>query len=89
MAPDTLLPEMNGNISKILQKNIFLTLHRFVECDLLVLDEAVLPEVFLALLFLLGLVLGDKSLVAPSRKIKDCYLDISYSSMVLQVSLKR
>ena len=55
------------------KQTIILTPHRFVECDLLVLDEAVLPEVFLALFFLLWLVLGDKSLVAPSRRISDSF----------------
>ena len=39
--------------------------HRFVESDLLVFDEAVLPEVFLTFLLLLGLVLGDKCLMTP------------------------
>ena len=39
--------------------------HRFVESDLLVFNEAVLPEVFLALLLLLGLILGDKCLMTP------------------------
>ena len=36
-----------------------------VESDLLILDETVLPEVLLALLLLLGLVLGDVGGVAP------------------------
>ena len=39
--------------------------HRFVESDLLVFDEAVLPEVFLAFFLLLGLILGDKCLMTP------------------------
>merc|ERR1712183_33166 len=40
-------------------------LHGLVEGDLLILDEAVLPEVLLALLLLLGLVVGDVGGVAP------------------------
>ena len=36
-----------------------------VEGDLLVVDEAILPEVLLALLLLLGLVVGDIGGVAP------------------------
>merc|ERR1719234_1962772 len=40
-------------------------LGRLVERDLLVLDEAVLPEVLLAVLLLLGLVVGDVGGVAP------------------------
>merc|ERR1712066_296101 len=40
-------------------------LHGLVEGDLLVLDETTLPEVLLALLLLLGLVVGDVGGVAP------------------------
>merc|ERR1711863_34702 len=40
-------------------------LNGLVEGDLLVLDETVLPEVLLALLLLLGLVVGDVGGVAP------------------------
>merc|ERR1711863_258362 len=40
-------------------------LNGLVEGDLLVLDETILPEVLLALLLLLGLVLGDIGGVAP------------------------
>merc|ERR550532_2721585 len=40
-------------------------LHRLVEGDLLVIDEAALPEVLLALLLLLWLVVGDVGGVAP------------------------
>merc|ERR1711863_9910 len=40
-------------------------LNSLIESDLLVLDETVLPEVLLALLLLLGLVLGDIGGVAP------------------------
>merc|ERR1719150_2451925 len=40
-------------------------LHGLVEGDLLVLDEASLPEVLLAVLLLLGLVVGDVGGVAP------------------------
>merc|ERR1719397_1259310 len=40
-------------------------LGRLVEGDLLVLDETVLPEVLLAVLLLLGLVVGDVGGVAP------------------------
>merc|ERR1712024_260644 len=40
-------------------------LDSLVEGDLLVLDEASLPEVLLALLLLLGLVVGDVGGVAP------------------------
>merc|ERR1711990_220455 len=40
-------------------------LSSFIEGDLLVLDETVLPEVLLTLLLLLGLVLGDVGGVAP------------------------
>ena len=41
--------------------------YRFVEGDLLVLNETVLPEVFFALLLLLRLILGDKSLMTPGN----------------------
>ena len=40
-------------------------LSSLIECDLLVLDEAVLPEVFIAFFFLLGLVLCYIGGVAP------------------------
>ena len=40
-------------------------LHRLVEGNLLVLDEAALPEVLVTLLLLLGLVVGDVGGVAP------------------------
>merc|ERR1711863_143305 len=40
-------------------------LNSLIESDLLVLDETVLPEVLLALLLLLGLVVGDVGGVAP------------------------
>ena len=64
------------------KQTIILTPHRFVECDLLVLDKAVLPEVFLALFLLLWLILGDKSLVAPSARISDSFFGQCYSNMV-------
>merc|ERR1719458_470249 len=49
----------------ILDKRFPADLSGLVECNLLVLDETVLPEVLFALLLLLGLVLGDVGGVAP------------------------
>ena len=49
----------------VLDKRSPADLSSLVEGDLLVLDETVLPEVLLALLLLLGLVLGDIGGVAP------------------------
>merc|ERR1719458_2185937 len=49
----------------ILDKRGPADLSGLVECNLLVLDETVLPEVLFTLLLLLGLVLGDVGGVAP------------------------
>ena len=49
----------------VLHKRSSADFNSLVECNLLVLNETALPEVLLALLFLLGLVVGDIGGVAP------------------------